>query len=47
MIRRVSPIEWLNIVLYGEIGIDPNKLWGRKSLGRKVTRIVVVPWVHE
>ena len=26
LIARVSPIEWKNVVLYGEIKIDPNKL---------------------
>ena len=26
LIARVSPIEWKNIILYGEINIDPNKL---------------------
>jgi len=29
LIQHVSPIEWHNIVLYGEIRIDPNKLWIR------------------
>ena len=29
LIQNVSPIEWHNIVLYGEIRIDPNKLWIR------------------
>ena len=27
LIQYVSPIEWHNVVLYGEIRIDPNKLW--------------------
>ena len=26
LIARVSPIEWKNVILYGEIKIDPNKL---------------------
>ena len=26
LIARVSPIEWKNIILYGEIKIDPAKL---------------------
>ena len=26
LIARISPIEWRNIVLYGEIKIDPSKL---------------------
>ena len=26
LIARVSPIEWRNVVLYGEINIDPAKL---------------------
>ena len=25
-IARVSPIEWKNVILYGEIKIDPDKL---------------------
>ena len=29
LIQHVSLIEWHNIVLYGEIRIDPNKLWVR------------------
>ena len=29
LIQYVSPIEWHNVVLYGEIRIDPNKLWIR------------------
>ena len=29
LIQYVSPIEWHNIVLYGEIRLDPNKLWVR------------------
>ena len=26
LIARVSPIEWKNVILYGEIKIDPDKL---------------------
>ena len=26
LLRHVSPIEWKNVVLYGEIKIDPAKL---------------------
>ncbi len=26
LIARISPIEWRNIVLYGEIKLDPSKL---------------------
>ena len=26
LIARISPIEWRNIVLYGEINLDPSKL---------------------
>ena len=26
LIARVSPIEWKNVILYGEIKIDPAKL---------------------
>lgn len=29
LIQHVSPVEWHNIVLYGEISLDPNKLWVR------------------
>lgn len=29
LIQYLSPIEWKNVVLYGEIRIDPNKLWIR------------------
>ena len=31
LIARISPIEWRNIVLYGEIKIDPSKLSVRGS----------------
>ncbi|MXX90686.1 MAG: Tn3 family transposase [Boseongicola sp. SB0677_bin_26] len=26
LLRHVSPIEWKNVILYGEIKIDPAKL---------------------
>ena len=26
LLRHVSPIEWKNVILYGEITIDPAKL---------------------
>ena len=31
LLRHVSPIEWKNIILYGEIKIDPVKLKMRSS----------------
>ena len=31
LLRHVSPIEWKNVVLYGEIKIDPAKLTRRRS----------------
>ena len=30
LLRHVSPIEWKNVVLYGEIKIDPAKLKMRR-----------------
>ena len=30
LLRHVSPIEWKNVVLYGEIKIDPAKLTRRR-----------------
>ena len=29
LLRHISPIEWKNVVLYGEIKIDPAKLTRR------------------
>ena len=29
LIQHVSPVEWHNILLYGEIRLDPNKLRAR------------------
>ena len=29
LLRQISPIEWKNIVLYGEIKIDPTRLLRR------------------
>ena len=31
LLRHVSPIEWKNVILYGEIKIDPSKLKMRGS----------------
>ena len=31
LLRHVSPIEWKNVILYGEIKIDPAKLKMRGS----------------
>ena len=31
LLRHVSPIEWKNIILYGEVKIDPAKLRMRGS----------------
>ncbi len=30
LIRHISPIEWKNVILYGEIKIDPEKLRMRR-----------------
>ena len=30
LIRHISPIEWQNVILYGEIKIDPEKLRMRR-----------------
>ena len=30
LLRHVSPIEWKNVILYGEIKIDPAKLKMRR-----------------
>ena len=30
LLRHVSPIEWKNVILYGEIKIDPAKLKRRQ-----------------
>jgi len=27
LLQHVSPIQWHNIILYGEIRINPDKLW--------------------
>ena len=36
LIQHVSPVEWHNIVLYGEIRLDPNKLWVRNPQRAKL-----------
>ena len=43
MRRHVSPIEWKNVILYGEIKIDPAKLKMRDPLACISTRIWSVP----
>ena len=31
LVRHISPIEWKNVILYGEIKIDPEKLRMRRA----------------
>ena len=43
LLRHVSPIEWKNVILYGEIKIDPSKLKMWRLLACISTRILSVP----
>ena len=45
LLPHVSPIEWNNIILYGEIKIDPAKLKLRVTLACISARIGSVPYL--
>ena len=43
LLRHVSPIEWKNVILYGEIKIDPAKAQAARALACISARIWSVP----
>ena len=43
LLRHVSPIEWKNVILYGEIKIDPAKDQAARALACIAARIWSVP----
>ena len=44
LLRHVSPIEWKNVILYGEIKIDPRQAQDARPLTCISTRMLSVPF---
>ena len=49
LLEHVSPIEWDNVVLYGQYILDRKlvrRRRGAKRVAYKITRISLVPWMR-